>query len=113
MEIKTIYEHIDINIPADYQVKVKGDLKRLITLLKPYDPTHISSETADTDHQVYMIRLSNMTQSRLFLLIGMLLHYKFPVISINCTQVMPKKTDVRQTEDNNRAGNGSSIAISA
>lgn len=115
MEIKTIYEHIDIDTPANYQVKVKGDLKRLMTLLKSYNPARITSETTDHDHQVYMITLNNMTQPRLFALVSTLLHYQYPVIAVNCTQVVPKKTDIIQNDNNSNNHNGDdpSIAISA
>lgn len=112
MEIRTIYEHIDIETPANYQVKVKGDLKRLMTLLKSYNPTRITSETTDSDHQIYMITLNNMTQTRLFGLVSTLLHYQYPVIAVNCTHVIPKKTDSTQN-NNGKNGNDPSIAISA
>ena len=114
MEIRNIYEHIDIDTPAYYQVKVKGDLKRLMTLLKSYNPARITSETTDSEHQVYMITLNNMTQTRLFGLVSTLLHYQYPVIAVNCTHVTPKKTDTTQDSNgNNKNGNDPSIAISA
>mgnify|MGYP006977756789 CR=1 FL=1 len=99
MEIKNIYEDIHIEASANYQVKVKGPLKSLRTLLKSYNPTSVTSETTDNEHPIYMITLNNITQPRLFALLTTFVHYRYPIISIICTRVTPKKTDVVQNDD--------------
>lgn len=107
MDIKQIYENINIEKQAEYQIKVKGDLQLLEKILEIYQTIQVTSESADSDHQVCMITISNTTQQHLLVFIQMLLRFQYPIISVMCTNVLPKKTDDTQSN------NDSSIAISA
>jgi len=107
MEIKHIYENINIDQPADYQVKVKGNLQLLEKVLSIYQSIQVTSESADPNVQICMIRLRCASQQNLFAFISMLLRYHYPIISIACSNVLVK------TVDDNQANDGSSIAASA
>lgn len=99
MEIKTIYEHIGIDTPGTYQIKVKGELARLNSILRSYHRSKITSETADVNHPIYMIELPHVTQSMLFELVNSLLRYNYPIISVMCIQITAKKTKNQHNDD--------------
>jgi hypothetical protein len=107
MDIKHIYEHISIEDPAEYQIKVKGDLQLLKKILDIYETFHVTSESTDPNHQICMITIENTNQQKLFVFINMLLRFHYPIISVVCSTIQSKKTDDRQNNNN------STIAISA
>ena len=94
MDIKHIYENIDIDQPAEYQVKVKGNLQLLEKILEIYQTVQVTSESADPDHQICMITISNINQQQLFVFIKMLLRFHYPIISVVCSNVLSKEMDV-------------------
>ena len=107
MDIKHIYENINIDQPAEYQIKVKGNLQLLEKILEIYQSIQVTSESADPDHQICMIRIRSTTQQNLLTFINMLLRYHYPIISVACSHILAKKVeDTSQTDD-------SSVAVSA
>jgi hypothetical protein len=91
MDIKNIYEHISIDEPAEYQIKVKGDLQLLKKILGIYETFHVTSESTDPNHQICMITIENTSQQKLFVFINMLLRFHYPIISVACSNVHLKK----------------------
>jgi len=112
MDIKRIYEQIDIYQKAEYQIKVKGDLSKVDALLTNYPISQITSETTDTNHHVCMITIGNINQRQLFSMVNVLLHNHYPIISVACSHI-PQKPDADQTNHNNNNNNSSSAAWSA
>ncbi|GEM_PF-1874445 len=92
MDIKNIYENIDIDELAEYQIKVKGDIDLLKKLIRQMGNYEITSETADTDYQICMIRTTQINQRYLFKLIGLLIQKHYAVVSIICSNI-PKKNN--------------------
>ena len=82
MDIKNIYEHIDINQTAEYQIKVKGDIEPIQRLVQQYANCSFTSETTDTDYQICMITVPKINQRNLFALVNLLIRNHYPVISV-------------------------------
>lgn len=92
MDIKNIYERIDINQLAEYQIKVKGDVEPLQRLVLQYASCSFTTETTDTDYQICMITVPRINQRNLFALVNLLIRNHYPVISVFCSQI-EKKAD--------------------
>ena len=92
MDIKNIYEHIDINQLAEYQIKVKGDIEPLQRLIQQYANCSITSETTDTNYQICMITITKINQRNVFAMVNLLIRNHYPVVSVFCSHI-PKKAD--------------------
>lgn len=106
MDIKHIYEHINIDNPAEYQIKVKGNLQLLKKILAIYETLQVTSESTDPNHQICMITIGSTNQQKLFVFINMLLRFHYPIISVVCSNIQSRQTG------NSHSNKGSTLTMS-
>lgn len=90
---RDIYEHINNQNPATYQIKVKGRLNNALCVL--FSDATITIETADTQHPITMITVDVQNQKHLWELLSHLHDHNYPMIALSCVTVHSETTPAK------------------
>lgn len=89
---RDVYEHLDYDRSATYQIKIKGLLDPALYANVP--SVRVTQETSDRDHPVTMITAVFANQQELWEAIQMIHQHGYPLISIVCVRV-PNNNHIR------------------